>query len=139
MAVREWMAMDFLKQYGLVVARKAGFIAIGWVLVYFISQPFRKEGDLNVLMLFAPMIGSIAGLIAGWYMATDAVEDSSLSGIVLWVILVLGTVLPMWTVEGIMAVIMPATWKLNFGGFMLLTASTLLGLATAVWHASSQE
>ncbi len=137
MAVREWNAMDFLKQYGVIVARKAGIIALAWIAVYFISQPFRKEGDLNVLMLFAPMVGAIAGFIAGWYMATDAVEDSSLNGIVLWVILVIATVLPMWIVEGLLGKIMHRS--MNFGGFMLMTAATLLALATAVWHASSQE
>jgi hypothetical protein len=129
--------MDLLRQYGLIVARKAGIIAVGWIPVFFISQPFRREGDLNVLMLFAPMLGAIAGLIAGWYMATDAVEDSSLSGLALWVILVVAAVVPMWVVDAILGALLHK--PMQFGGFMLLTAATLLAMATAVWQASSQE
>lgn len=129
--------MDMLSAYAKVLGRKAGFVALGWLLVYFISQPFRHEGDLNILMLFAPMLGALAGLVAGWYLATNAVEDSNMNGLVLWVILVVASVAPMWIVEGIMKLLLG--WPMNFGGFMLITAATLLALASAVWHASSQE
>jgi len=110
----------------------------------FVSQQFRlgdleqiAERELNVLMLFAPMIGAIAGAVAGWYIATDAVEDSSLNGMLLWVILVLGCTLPMWICDGVLRWI--THWHLTFGGFMLLTAATLLGLASSVWIAATQE
>jgi hypothetical protein len=138
MAVREWTQMDFLKQYGLIVAKKAGLIALCWIPVFFISWPFRNDdNELNILVLFAPMLGAIAGFIAGWYMATDAVEDSSLNGIILWVILVIAAVTPMWVSDLILGAITHRS--MHFGGFMLMTAATLLALATAVWHASSQE
>ena len=136
MATRQWTLSQMLRQYGVIVARKMGFIAIAWVVVYFLSQKTRVDGSMA--MLFAPLLGAPVGLIAGWYMAERSVEDSSMSGIVLWIILVFGAVAPMWIVEGIMHVIKP-TWPMNFGGFMLLTASTLMALAAAVWHASSQE
>lgn len=135
----EWSGLALLKQYALVVARKMAFIAIGWVVVYFVSHPFRAEpqSGLNVLILFAPMIGALAGLVAGWYMATDAVEDSNLQGPPLWIIIVPASVAPMWIMEGVLRLF--TRWPMTFGGFMLLTAATLLALAAAVWHASSQE
>ncbi|HEY4330840.1 MAG TPA: hypothetical protein VGN88_13950 [Phycisphaerae bacterium] len=128
-------SIEFLKQYAAIVGRKMGYIAIAWVVIYFVSQPFRRpEG---ILMLFAPMIGAMAGLVAGWYMATDAAEDSSLSGMTLWVILVVASVIPMWVVEGVMRLIL--RWPMEFGGFMLMTAACLLAMASAVWLASTQE
>jgi hypothetical protein len=134
----QWTPITGLKTYGKVLARKMLFIAIAWIAVYWISQPFRSAGDLNVLMLFAPVIGAFAGLVAGWYMATDAVEDSSLNGLFLWIILVLGAVLPMWIIEAIFHWILPNR-TFGFGGWMLLMSATILALAAAVWHASSQE
>jgi hypothetical protein len=124
-----------VREYGPTYGRKVAFIAIAWIAIYFISQPFRQP--LSAMMLFAPMIGSIAGLVAGWYMAENSVEDSSLSGLPLFVLLVVGAVLPMWGMEGILHMIFGKA--LNFGGFMLLTAASLLALAASVWHASSQE
>ena len=98
----EWTPMMGLKQYGLVVARKMGFIALGWVLVYFVSKPFRHENELvSILMLFSPMVGAVAGLVAGWYMSTDSVEDAGFSGLPLWTILVVASIAPMWIVEGL--------------------------------------
>ncbi len=132
----QWNLATGLRSYGLVLLRKMAFIAIGWLVVYFITQPFRPEG--SILMLFAPMIGALAGLVAGWYMATDAAEDSGLFGLGLWVILVAASVLPMWGVEGIMHLILPKR-PFNFGGWMVLSAANLLALAAAVWHESSQE
>ncbi|MGN6366752.1 MAG: hypothetical protein ACTHN5_00545 [Phycisphaerae bacterium] len=134
----QWTPLQGLKDYSRVLARKMGFIALGWLLVFFISKPFRYEGDLNVLMLFAPMIGALAGLVAGWYMATDAVEDSGLTGLPLWTLLVIATCIPIWGVEGIMHLLLPK-WPFGFGGWMLLSAATLIALATCVWHSSSQE
>src|ERR1035438_5053726 len=116
-----------------------GFVALGWLGVYFLSQPFRAQGNsINFLMLFAPMVGALAGLVAGWYMADHAVEDSGLNGLPLWVILVLAAVLPIWLTEGIMRLLLPS-WKFDFGAWMLVTAATLMALAASVWHASTQE
>ncbi len=127
-------------RYLAILARKMGFIALGWILVYFISQPMRKvpeDGGVNILTLFGLLVGAVAGLIAGWYIANDAVEDSSLCGIVLWVTLVVAAVIPMWIMEGLLGLI--TGWSMNFGGFMLLTAANLMALAAAVWYASAQE
>jgi hypothetical protein len=131
-----WNAVEPLKRFALILVRKMGYIALGWLAVYFISQPFRDEKSL-FLSLFAPIPGAIAGLVAGWYVATDSVEESSMQGLILWVLLVITSVFPMWAVEGAMHLI--TRWPMNFGGFMLLTASSLMALAAAVWHASSQE
>ena len=128
---------ESLRQYALIVLRKMAFIAIGWIAIYFISQPFRS-GNFNVLMLFAPMLGALAGLVSGWYMATNALEDSSMGGLPLFVILVLAAVAPMWFMEWFLHLFF-RTWELGFGGYMLLAAANLLALASAVWHAASQE
>jgi hypothetical protein len=135
----QWTPFTGLKDYSKVLSRKMGFVALGWVLVYFISHPFRTEGGVvNVLLLFSPMIGCIAGLVAGWYMATDAVEDSGgLTGFPLWIILIVASCLPMWAVEGIMHLLLPA-WTFGFGGWMLVSAANLMALASAVWLSSTQ-
>jgi hypothetical protein len=141
MPSRQWTPVDALKSYAPILLKKMAFVAIGWVVIYFISQPFRREPEdgsgINILMLFSPLIGAVGGLVAGWYLATDAVEDSNLHGLMLWVLLVVGAVAPMWAVEGLMRTLMHK--PMTFGGFMLLTAANLLALAAAVWHASSQE
>jgi hypothetical protein len=127
-------------RYLMILARKMGFVALGWIVVYFISQPIRKvpeDGGVNILTLFGLLVGAVAGLIAGWTLANNAVEESSLCGITLWVILVVGAVAPMWIVEGLFHLITP--WPMNFGGFMLLMAANLMALASAVWYASTQE
>jgi hypothetical protein len=129
-----------LQRYAIIVLRKMGYIAIGWVAVYFLFQKMREvpeDGGVNVLTLFSLLVGAVAGLVAGWTMANDAVEDSGLSGMVLWVILVVAAVVPMWAVEGLLKAI---THKpMNMGGFMMLVAANLMALASAVWYASAQE
>ncbi len=136
---QQWTPMTGLKDYSKVVLRKMGLIALGWVAVYFISQPFRREGQvINILMLFSPLIGAAGGLVAGWYMATDSVEDSGFNGLFLWVILVVAAIIPMWVVEGLMHLIF-RSWEFGFGGWMVLSAAMLLAMASAVWYASSQE
>ena len=89
-------------------------------------------------MLFAPMVGAVAGLVAGWYMATDAVEDSSLSGMILWAILVAASVIPMWVVEGDSEA--HHTLAHAIRRFHAPDGGQPAGsLASAVWLASSQE
>jgi hypothetical protein len=140
MAISQWSPLELFKRFGKILGRKMAFVAVGWLIVYFITQPMRQvptDGGVNILTLFGPVIGGLAGLIAGWHMATDAVEDSSMHGITLWVVLVAAAVIPMWVVEGIMRLF--THWPMNFGGFMVLLAANLLALASAVWLASSQE
>ncbi len=139
MATSQWNPAELLKQYGKILARKMALVAVGWLVVYLVTQPMRLVPDsgVNVITLFGPVVGCLAGLLAGWYLATDAVEDSALSGVVLWIILVMGAVVPMWGVEGLMGRI--THWPMNFGGFMILTAGNLMALASAVWYASAQE
>jgi hypothetical protein len=140
MAIPQWSPAQWLSQYALILARKIAIVAVGWLVVYFISQPMRTvppNGDINILSLFGMVVGCFAGLLAGWYLANDAVEDSSLHGIVLWTLLVLGAVVPMWLIEALMHLI--TRWPLNFAGFLILTAATLMALASAVWYASTQE
>jgi hypothetical protein len=137
----QWTPIMGLKEYGRVVGRKMLYIALAWIVVYWISQPFRttpSDAAINALMLFSPLIGALGGLVAGWYMATDAVEDSGLTGLGLWVILVAAACIPMWAVEGLMHLVF--WWRpFGFGGWMLMSAAMLMALASAVWHASSQE
>jgi len=140
MAISQWSPLQALGPYLVILARKMAFVSLGWVAVYFLSQPMRAEpanGDINILSLFGMVVGCFAGLLAGWYLANDAVEDSSLHGIVLWVLLVLSAVAPMWLIEALMHMI--TRWPLNFAGFLILTAATLMALASAVWYASTQE
>jgi hypothetical protein len=129
--------IQILKNYARTYFIKVASVAAGWIPIYFISHPFRREGDLNVLMLFAPMIGALAGVVAGWHLAQDAVEDSSMHGVTLWVILVVGAAAPMWIMDAILNKL--TGWPWTFGGFMMLTAGTLMALASAVWVASAQE
>jgi len=140
MATVRWNDLDQLKRYGLILAKKVGLIAVGWAVLYFISRPMRVEptnGGVNVLMLFGLLVGCIGGLVAGWYVATDAVEDSSLQGMTLWIILVSAAVVPMWGMEWVLRLM--TKWPLGFGGYMMLVGGTLMALASAVWLASSQE
>jgi hypothetical protein len=129
-----------LQRYAIILLRKMGYIAIGWVAVYFLFQKMREvpqDGGVNILTLFSLLVGAVAGLVSGWTMATDAVEDSGMSGMVLWVILVVASVVPMWAMEGILKAF--THWPMNMGGFMMLMAANLMALAAAVWHASAQE
>jgi hypothetical protein len=132
-----WNTSDSLKQFALILLRKMAFVALAWLVIYFLSQPMRREQGLNVLPLFGMPLGALAGLVAGWYLATNAVEDSDLQGLPLWCLLVTGSVLPVWLVEGVLKLF--THWPVNFGGWMMLTAATVMALASAVWIANAQE
>jgi hypothetical protein len=140
MATVRWNGLDQLKRYGIILGKKVGLIAVGWAVLYFISRPMRVEptnGGVNALMLFGLLVGCLGGLVAGWYVATDAVEDSSLQGMTLWAILVGAAVLPMWGVDFLLQ--RTAGPPMSFGGWMMLVGGTLMALASAVWIASTQE
>lgn len=137
MAHIHWSVEDNIKQYALILLRKMAFVALAWLVIYFLTQPMRSDQGLNVLPLFGLPVGAFAGMVAGWYLATNAIEDSNLQGMPLWCALVGGAVLPMWLVEGLMKLL--THWPMNFGGYMMLTAATVMALASAVWIASAQE
>ena len=132
-----WSDVDQLKRFALIVLRRMSFVALAWLAIYFFSQPMRSDRGLNVLPFFGLPLGAFTGMVAGWYLATNSVEDSSLQGMTLWVILVAATVLPLWLIEGLMKFL--THWPMNFGGYMMLTAATVMALASAVWIASAQE
>ena len=140
MATARWSPAQALKEYGAILSRKwASSPPAGWSST---SSPnpvagSPADGGINILPLFGLLLGGFAGLYAGWYLATDAVEDSSLSGLALWILLVLASTLPMWIVEGLMHLI--THWSMNFGGYMVIASANLMALASAVWLASSQE
>jgi hypothetical protein len=133
--------IETLKRYAPVLFRKLGFIALGWVVLYFLSHPFRvsdSRAGINVLVLFAPMLGALGGLVAGWYLVDKAGEDSEVNGMALWVPLILMTWLTIGVVEGVMRLLF-RSWEFGFGGFMEVMAAMLLSGATIVWYGSSQE
>lgn len=135
-----WSPADLLKQYSRILLRKMGLLAVGWIVVYFVSQPMRyvpTDGGVNISTLFGLLLGGFAGLVMGWYMATDAVEDSNLHGIGLWILLVAASVAPILIVESIFYLIL--RWPVNFGGYMVGVSAALMALSAAVWHATSQE
>ena len=131
-----WSVADTIKQYALIFLRKTAFVALAWLVIYFLTQPMRSD-HMSVLPLFGLPLGAFAGFVAGWYLATNSVEDSNLQGMPLWCTLVTGAVLPMWLVEGLLKLL--THWPMNFGGYMMLTAATVMALASAVWVASAQE
>ena len=133
----EWTPLEGLRQYGLILLKKMGFIAIGWVIVYFISHPFRISGEFNVLMLFSPLIGAFAGVGIGWYLAENAVEDSPLLGMGLWVTLTAAGWAAIWVVEGVLHRIMHR--PIEFGGWMLISTAMILSMAAAVWRSSADQ
>lgn len=137
MAIVNWNSADQLKRFALILARKASFVALAWLVIYFLSQPMRADRTLNVLPLFGLPLGTLTGMVAGWYLATNSVEDSGLQGMTLWVILVAASVLPLWLIEAVMKYL--THWPMNFSGYMMLTTATVMALASAVWIASAQE
>ena len=87
-----------------------------------------------IWMLLAIAIDSVPSVVQELPLA----EWEVVSVLPLRVILVIASVMPMWVVEGIMRLIFP-TWNFGFGGWMELMAATIMAMATAVWHESSQE
>jgi hypothetical protein len=133
----EWTPLQGLRDFGLVIARKDGFVAAAWVVVYFLTQWVNA----GTTMLFAPLIGAIAGVAIGWYLAEDAAEDAGFTGLSLWIILTIGCWAPMWIVEWILGAIMKhaAGWQMDFGRFMMLMTAMILGFASAIWRSSADE
>lgn len=122
-----------LRDFGIHLLKKIGYMCLLWTGVYFLSQ-LMAEG---VGTLFAMTLGSIAGLVIGWTMAEDAVEKASFTGIPLWTILVLSSWAPIALTEWFLKLF--THWDLTFGRWMLITAAMLMGLASSVWRASADD
>ena len=114
-------------------AWKMLFVTVGWVALFFATQ-LIKEGPLMLLNL---IVGSIAGLVIGWSMAEDAVQDSGLVGLSLWTLLVALGGLPILVVETVMHWI--TRWEMGFGRWMCISAALIMMLASTVWRASADE
>lgn len=125
--------LPVLRNFGLYLLKKMGYMALLWVAVYFLSQ-WMAEG---VGALFAMMLGAIAGLIIGWVMAEDAVERASFTGIPLWVTLIFASWITIGATENILKFF--TGWELTFGRWMLITAAMLMALAASVWRASADD
>ena len=135
----EWTPFQGLKEYSRVLGRKVGFSAIGWLVMYFITQKLRStdSASINIAPLFALLPGAIGGLVIGWYLATDAVEDSGMTGFSLFTVLVIASWVPICAVELLMWLIL--RWPMGFGGWMMMMSALIIALAATIWHASSQE
>lgn len=127
-----------LQQFLLgLLKRKLSWIALGWAIVYFSTQ-WMNEG---IPTLFAPFVGALAGMIIGWVVGENAVEEAGFSGLALWVILVVACWLTLAFDEWVLGFIMShaAGWQMSFGRWMLLMAAMVLSLAAAVWRASADH
>ena len=119
------------------LGKKMLWIILGWIIVYFLSQLFSKGS----WMLVEPVIGAVAGAVAGWEIADNAVSEAGFTGIVLWVLLVLSCWVPIWATQGVMQWIMTAAlgWKMTFGQWMLLTMATIFSLIASIWRALADD
>jgi hypothetical protein len=127
--------IDGLKNLGKVLAKKIGFSALAWLVLYFIGHPMRSpEG---ILPLFSPVPGCLLGGAIGWWMAEDAVETAGFTGMALWSILVAAALLAILPVEFILKLI--TGWKLEMGGFMMIACAVTMALAASVWRASADN
>jgi len=131
-----WNPLEGLKGFALVLAKKIGWSALVWTVLYFASQPCRAVE--SPLTAFCLVIGSLAGAAIGWWMAEDAVENAGFSGMTLWVILVLASAAAVWSVEGVFLLIFGKKW-MEFGGFMMAMSATVAALGTSVWRASADD
>jgi len=125
--------LTVLRDFGIHLLKKMGYMCLMWVVVYFVSQPLAE----GIGTLFAMTVGSIAGLVIGWFLAEDAVERSSFTGIPLWTILVLASWFPIWLTETILKFF--THWDMTFGRWMLITAALLLSMAASIWRASADD
>ncbi len=131
----EWSPLQQLRTFLLILLRKMGLVAAAWVVVYFLSLPFRVDGSM--LMLFAPMIGGLAGVAIGWHFAEGACEDAGFTGVFLWMLLIGCAWSSIWISEGVLYLAFHR--GMNFGGWMLLTSAMLMAFASAIWRSSADE
>lgn len=130
----EGMPLNQLKAFLLALARRAGILAIGWVVLYFGTQWMNT----GIPALFAMVVGAVAGLVIGWYLAENAVEEAGFSGFALWIMLVAAAWATIWLPEALMGAI--TGWGIGgFGRWMLVSIAMLMSMAAAVWRASADD
>ncbi len=132
-----WTPTAGLRRFGIFIGKKSAIVAAVWVVVYFSTQ-WISGGSV---MVAAPIIGAPTGLILGWWMAQDSVENAPFVGLLLWTCIVAAVWLPIVLVEWLFGEIMfaAAGWQLNFGRWMLLTSAGLFSMSAAVWRAVQDE
>ena len=126
-----------LKRLGVLLVRRMTFVAIMWTTLYFAMQ-WAATGPAMLVNL---LVGSLAGVVIGWQMSDNAVQEIGLTGLLLTIVLVLACWIPMWALQSLWASLMShfAGWKMTFGRWMLLSSSTILSMATAAWRLSVDD
>jgi len=133
------------KRYAKRLGKQMAIIAGAWAILYFPSQSFN-EGLF--WPLFSLLVGGLVGLVAGWWVAENAVEEAGFSGLSLWIILVAACVGAFWGTEIILGTVVPwvsswfghpGPWPIGFGRWMMLSSATILAMVSAVWRASADD
>jgi hypothetical protein len=130
---QRYTAVDTLKSFLRKIALKLLIITAAWFALYFATQ-LIKEGPAMLLNL---LVGTIAGLAIGWSLAEDAVQDSGLTGPLLWGVLILLGGLPILFVEGGMYLL--THWSMGFGRWMCMGSALIMIFASTIWRASADE
>ena len=124
-----WTPLMGLRDLGRVVGRRMAWSALAWVVLY-LSTQWMGEG---VASLFALLVGSLAGVVIGWVMG-EAAADTTLTGFLVWALVVLAAWVSIWVPEGLLRVM--TGWPLTYGRWMMLTGATCFAVAAAVLRAS---
>lgn len=132
-ATQDYTHLQVLRVFFRRLLLKMAIIALCWVGLYFFTQ-LLYEG---AVALFNLLVGCLAGLTIGWSLAEDAVEDSGLHGVTLWVVLTVAGTLCIFGVEGIMKLI--TQWDIGFGRWMCMTSAIVMTMAAVVWRASADD
>lgn len=132
-ASHNYSAMETLRSFSRRLLLKMAGIALAWVGIYFLTQLMRGE----LLTLFNPLVGALAGLVFGWKLAENSVETSGLTGMTLWVVLTMAGAVPVFVVEGVLNLI--TGYEVGFGRWMCITAALIMTMAAAVWRASIDD
>lgn len=132
-----WTPTVGLRRFGLFLVKKSAIIAAFWTVLYFSTQ-WISGGSV---MVVAPVIGAPVGLVIGWWMGSNVVENAPFVGLLLWVSIVAACWLPIVLVEWLFGEIMfaAAGWHMNFGRWMLISAALLFSMSAAVWRAVQDE
>ncbi|MEI8195811.1 MAG: hypothetical protein WCI73_07880 [Phycisphaerae bacterium] len=128
------LAISDLKPLGLFLLRKGGMMAAGWVVVYFLTIWLNM--NQGILMLFAPLLGAMVGLVYGWMLAENAADTAGFSGLVLWIILIATAWLAIWIPEYLLGTLTGHGIG-GFGRWMLIMCAMIMSMAAAIWRGSA--